>query len=156
MPLWVWSVLAASASGALMAFCYWPLHWHFAAWVALVPILIVLPRIKPDRAMLFGALLALVFYRIALDWLFGLAGPIGVVVVIVFSVLMGFGFYVARLLIERFGITALLWAPPTESNIGPHTDAEKSKPPPEGIKGCVKVVKLFQKQKIFVAADSKI
>ncbi|MFC1782376.1 apolipoprotein N-acyltransferase [Planctomycetota bacterium] len=112
LPLWVWAVLAAGASGALMAVCFWPLHWHFAAWVALVPILIVLPKVKPDRAMLFGALLALVFYRIALDWLFDLAGPIGVAVVIAFSVLMGFGFYVARLLIERFGITALLWAPP--------------------------------------------
>jgi len=112
LPLWVWAVLAAGVSGGLMALCYRPFNWHFLAWVALVPLLAVIGGVKADRALLFGALLALVYYRIVLDWLFDLAGPIGVAAVIVFAVLMGFAFYTVRLLIERFGVGALLWAAP--------------------------------------------
>ena len=88
IPLWVYSVLAAGISGGLMAVCFWPFNWHFLAWVALVPILVILPKVKPERALLFGLVLALVYYRIALSWLFALAGPIGVSVIVVFSILV--------------------------------------------------------------------
>lgn len=30
----MWCVLAAIASGAMMAACYWPLDLHFLAWIA--------------------------------------------------------------------------------------------------------------------------
>ncbi|MCP4708715.1 MAG: hypothetical protein GY869_08830 [Planctomycetes bacterium] len=111
VPVWVFGVLGAGVSGVLMAVCFWPFGWHFFAWVGLVPVLLVLPRVKPDQAMLMGVIFSFVFYRISLDWLFGLAGPIGVVAVVIFSILVSFGFYVARLMIGRFGEWALLWGP---------------------------------------------
>jgi hypothetical protein len=60
-----------------MSACYWPLDFHFLAWVALVPWLAVLPRLGAGRAWLFGTVLGLAFYRIGLAWLCTLAGPLG-------------------------------------------------------------------------------
>ncbi len=63
-------ILTAGLSGGLMAACYWPLEWHWAAWVALVPWLLILPRLSASQAWLYGAVVGLVFYRIGLGWLF--------------------------------------------------------------------------------------
>jgi apolipoprotein N-acyltransferase len=112
-PVWVPGVLAAGASGGLMAACYWPLHCHWLAWVALVPWLLVLPRLGPMAAWLCGMILAMVFYRLSLAWMFDLyPGPIAGGVVLGLSVLMGFAFGVARALMGRIGPSALLWAVP--------------------------------------------
>ena len=109
---WGWSVLAALVSGGLMATAFEVRPLHFLSWVALVPWLIVLPRISSGRAWLFGTLLGLVFYRIGLGWLCSLAGPLGVIAILVLSLWMGFSFRVAKLLMERFSSTALLWIVP--------------------------------------------
>lgn len=109
---WIWPVIAAAVSGGLMATCYWPLNWHFMGWIALVPWLILLCRLPADRAWLYGCVVGLVFYRIGLGWLFKLHGPLGGVAVVGFSLLMGFSFRVARLLMDRLGVWAMIWAVP--------------------------------------------
>lgn len=109
---WVTSALAALVSGGLMATCYWPLNWHWLAWLALVPWLMVLPRVSPAAAWLYGTLLALGFYRVGLDWVYRLHPLMALGVITVLSIWMGFGFRVARLLINRFGPSAMLWAVP--------------------------------------------
>lgn len=109
---WAWAVLAGGASGGLMAACYWPLDLSLVAWIALVPWLLVLPRLSPGKTWLVGIILGLVFYRLSLDWVFDLYGPIGGGTVLLFSILMGFSFRVARLLMNRLGTAAMLWAVP--------------------------------------------
>lgn len=111
-PRWLLAILAAMATGALMAACYRPLTLHFLAWIALIPWLVVLPKLSPAKAWLFGIVLGLVFYRIGLDWLLKLAGPIGGATVVVLSVWMGFAFRVARILMDKFGRASMLWAVP--------------------------------------------
>ncbi len=95
-----------------MATCYWPLNWHFLAWIALVPFLLVLDRLQPGRSWLCGIVLGLVFYRIGLGWLFKLHGPLGGLAVLGLSVLTGFSFRVAKLLMARCGTAAMIWAVP--------------------------------------------
>lgn len=109
---WVWACLAAALSGGLMAACYHPLSLHFLAWFALVPWLWAVPRLSPAKTWLFGILMGLVFHRVGLAWLPAIGGPIGGITIVVLSVWMGFAFRVARLLMERFGEGAMLWAVP--------------------------------------------
>lgn len=109
---WLTAFLVATASGGLMAACFRPLNLHFLAWIALVPWLIALPRLSPAATWLFGIALGLVFYRIGLDWLIKIAGPIAGATIIILGVWMGFAFRVARLLMERFGPASMLWAGP--------------------------------------------
>lgn len=97
---WLTAFLVAAASGGLMAACFRPLNLHFLAWIALVPWLIALPRLSPAATWLFGIVLGLVFYRIGLDWLIEIAGPIAGATIVVLAVWMGFAFRVARLLME--------------------------------------------------------
>ncbi len=109
---WLAAILAAIATGALLAACYRPFNLHFLAWIALIPWLVVLPRLSPAKTWLFGIVLGLVFYRIGLDWLLKIAGPIGGATVVVMAVWMGFAFRVARLLMERLGTASMLWVVP--------------------------------------------
>jgi apolipoprotein N-acyltransferase len=109
---WVPPTVAALVSGALLAACFGPRHLHFLAWVALVPWLVVLPRVPAERAWLFGLLLGLVFYRVRLDWLCRLHGPLGTVTIVLLAVWLGFAFRVVKLLIDRCSAYALLWAAP--------------------------------------------
>jgi apolipoprotein N-acyltransferase len=109
---WYWLVLAAILSGALMASCYWPLNLHWLAWLAPVPWLLVLPKVPIPRVWLYGTVVGLVFYRLGLNWLFDLMAPLAVAAVVGLSLLMGFSFRVARLLTDRLGTAAMLWAVP--------------------------------------------
>ncbi|UCG17011.1 MAG: hypothetical protein JSV19_03040 [Phycisphaerales bacterium] len=111
-PVWVGSVLAAVVSGGLMAACYWPANLHFLAWVALVPWLVRLPALTPRQALLIGAIVGLVFYRVGLDWLFGINGLLAGGAIVILSIWMGFSFRVAQMLTARFGLAAMLWAVP--------------------------------------------
>ncbi|MCP4591604.1 MAG: apolipoprotein N-acyltransferase [bacterium] len=108
---WRW-LLAAVVSGGLMSVCYWPLDWHVLAWFALVPWLMALPRIPSDRAWLLGTILGLVYYGVGLRWCFGLLGPMGAAVILILALWLGFSFRVAKLLMERFSSSAMLWAVP--------------------------------------------
>lgn len=111
LPVWVWACAGAMVSGAVMSACYWPVHAHLLGWVALVPVLLVLPRVSVAQAGLLGVLLGLVFYRVQLGWLFSIHGFIAGTAVLVFSVWLGLSFQLARVLMGRFQ-TALLWAVP--------------------------------------------
>ncbi len=112
VPTWVWAFLAAGSSGCLMALSLPPWGYHFLAWVALVPWLIMLPKLSPGRVWLLGTVLGLVFYRLSIGWLFGLHGLLGGITIIALSVWMGLAFRVVRLLMDRFSIAVLLWAAP--------------------------------------------
>jgi apolipoprotein N-acyltransferase len=109
---WLTAFLVAAASGGLMAACFRPFNLHCLAWIALVPWLISLPRLSPAATWLFGIVLGLVFYRIGLDWLIEIAGPVAGATIVVLAVWMGFAFRVARLLMERFGPASMLWTVP--------------------------------------------
>ena len=83
VAVWVYGVLGAGVSGGVMGVCLWPFNWHFLAWVGMVAVLMALPKVKAEGAMLMGLVFALVYFRISLNCLFVLAGPIGVVAVVV-------------------------------------------------------------------------
>jgi len=109
---WIWAVTAALLSGCLMAGCYWPLSLHLMAWITLVPWFVVLPKRSPGYAWLYGTLLGLVFYRIGLAWMFGVHGPLGGIAIVGLALWMGYSFRIARMLMERFGTQAMIWALP--------------------------------------------
>lgn len=109
---WIWGVFAAIVSGLAMAACLAPLHWHWLAWVALVPFLLVLPRMSADQVWLCGMVLGLAYYGVALAWLYQLSHLFGAIFLFEFAVLLGLAFRVARLLMERFGTAAMVWAVP--------------------------------------------
>jgi apolipoprotein N-acyltransferase len=110
--LWTWSLSTAIVSGAAMAVCFEPLHWHWLAWGALVPFLVVLPRMTADQAWLCGLVLGLAYYGVTLAWLYQLSHLFGGIFLFEFAVLLGFAFRVARMLMERFGTGAMVWAVP--------------------------------------------
>lgn len=110
--LWAWAFLAAAVSGGLMASGFRPLNWHFLSWFAMVPWLVVLPHLNSRQAWLFGCAMGLVFYRIGLDWLFGIHGPLALIGVFLLAILVGLTFRVARLVMDRFGRGAMLWVVP--------------------------------------------
>ena len=56
VPVWIWAFVSVVAAGGLMATCYWPLNWHFVAWIALVPWLIFFTKLKPGKVWLLGTL----------------------------------------------------------------------------------------------------
>ena len=95
-----------------MASCYWPLNLHFVAWVAMVPWLASLPKLKSYQVLLFGSILGLVYYRLTLGWLFEMSGPHGAGVIIIFALLIGIAFCVVRILMGWLGQTVMLWATP--------------------------------------------
>ncbi|HQA44523.1 MAG TPA: nitrilase-related carbon-nitrogen hydrolase [Phycisphaerae bacterium] len=78
----------------------------------MVPWLVVLPRLSLGAVWPVGTLLGLVFYRIGLNWGFSVSGPLAGILIVAFSLWMGFSFRVAWLLISRFGLAAMLWAVP--------------------------------------------
>jgi len=107
-----WTAISAGVSGLAMAACFWPINFHFLSWIALVPMLVMLPRIGPGMVWLCGIASGLVFYRIGLNWLFPMCGPIAGIVIVAFAVLVGFSYRMTKLLMERFGSHVLLWAFP--------------------------------------------
>jgi apolipoprotein N-acyltransferase len=111
LPVWAWGGLAAMASGSLMSACYWPVEAHGLAWVALVPLLVVLPRVSPGTAGLLGLLLGLAFYRIGLAWLFQIHSRLAGISIFVLSAWMGLAFSLARSLMGRRP-WAMIWAVP--------------------------------------------
>ena len=60
-------------SGLLLTSCFSPLEWHAAAWVALVPILLVSRYSSPKAAFKWGLVCGLVFWVLGLSWLTSLA-----------------------------------------------------------------------------------
>ena len=74
----------------------------------MVPWLFALPKTGTKSAWLMGMALGLIFYRLSLAWILGLYGPIGTILILAFSILMGYSFRIARLLIQRFGLAAML------------------------------------------------
>lgn len=104
--------LAALLTGALMAACFHPFDLHWLAWIALVPWLLLLPRFTVQRVTLLGFLVGLAYYGIGAAWLYGVAGLFGAIVIFWLALLLAVPFRVARLLIERFGPVAMLWAVP--------------------------------------------
>ncbi|HVP12002.1 MAG TPA: nitrilase-related carbon-nitrogen hydrolase [Phycisphaerae bacterium] len=104
--------LATTLSGLMMSGCYWPVNAHWLAWMALVPWLVMLPTASAGGAWLYGMGLGLVFYGTGAAWLLSVHGPLAAVAIIVLAVWMGSTFRVARLLMDRFSPTAMLWALP--------------------------------------------
>lgn len=104
--------LLAMMSGVLMGACYQPLNLHWLAWIAMVPWLMVLPRLPAGKVWPCGLLVGLGYYGIALAWLTQLDWARGLIVIFSFILLVGFSFHVARLLMNRFGTAAMIWAVP--------------------------------------------
>ena len=69
------TVTAATASGLLLASAFPPLEWAEAAWIAWVPLLLVLPQTTPRRAFELGLLAGATFWLCALFWLTHVTWP---------------------------------------------------------------------------------
>ncbi len=109
---WLRGLLAALLSGGLATAAFASAPLHLLAWIAFVPFASMLPRISARQAWVCGTVLALVYYRIGLNWLITIAGPVAAAAIVVYAVWMGLAFALVRMLIGRFGPTALLWALP--------------------------------------------
>jgi len=109
---WLIGLAAALVSGGLMATCYWPLEWHFVGWFALVPLLLMLPRVSGRTAALCGLAFGLMYYRLTLGWVCDVVGPMGWAVIGILSVWMAVAVLVGKRLTDRFGLAAMLWAAP--------------------------------------------
>jgi len=109
---WSLGFVAAASSGVLLGLSFTPFGIYWIPWLALIPWLAILPRLTPWRAWLLGACLGLVFYRIALAWLFGVLGPAATVVLVIFAIVMGLAFRMARMLADMLGPWALWWSLP--------------------------------------------
>lgn len=109
---WVWVLLAALSSGALMACCFSPLNLHFLAWFAMVPWLLVLPRLPADKAFLYGVVVGIIYFGIGLAWLYQLHWLIGPSLIFWLAMLLGLSFRITNLLVHRFGAASMLWAAP--------------------------------------------
>ncbi|MEI6971394.1 MAG: apolipoprotein N-acyltransferase [bacterium] len=69
VPAFSLRLLGALLSGLLLASCFAPMEWHFAAWFALVPILLVARYSAPWSAFRWGMVCGLAFWIPALGWL---------------------------------------------------------------------------------------
>jgi len=67
-------LLGAVASGLLLASCFTPYELRFAAWFALVPLLLVARYSNPGMAFKLGMLCGFIFWLSALSWLLCLDG----------------------------------------------------------------------------------
>ena len=112
VPAWVAGMAGAGVAGVLMALCFRPWNLHALAWVAMVPWLAALPRLRAGTTWLCGIVLGLAFYRIGLGWLFALHGPMAGGIILIFAIWTGLAFRVVRMVMERLGTAAMLWAAP--------------------------------------------
>lgn len=110
-PIWTVGVLAGAACGAMLAACFYPLGFHWLAWVAMVPFMILMPRMNHISVLLGGTILGWVWYRLSLGWLLILGGPWVAGIITALGVLVGLSFWAARVLMKRWP-AALLWATP--------------------------------------------
>lgn len=69
IPAFPLRLSGAVLSGLLLASCFPPLEWHFAAWFALVPILLIARYSPPGSAFKWGMVSGLAFWIPALEWL---------------------------------------------------------------------------------------
>jgi len=67
--------LAALVSGILLFTSFPPLEWSPAAWVALVPLLLVADRVSPAKAFHTGLITGLMFWWPSLAWLTRVSWP---------------------------------------------------------------------------------
>ncbi len=95
-----------------MALAFPPLSIHPIAWIAFVPWFLQIPRLTTGETWGYGILVGLVFYCQSLSWVFGITGLLGVILIVVYSVIMGLSFRVAKLLSLRLGTAALWWILP--------------------------------------------
>ncbi len=104
------SVMAATASGLLLAAAFPPLEWAEAAWIAWIPLLLVCPRSSPRNAFRLGLLAGAIFWLCTLFWLTHVTWP-GWILLSLYCALFMAGFtYAAAWLMrewgtERFGAT---------------------------------------------------
>ncbi len=104
--------VTGAASGLLMAGCFWPVNLPWLAWIALVPLLVMLCCALARQAWLGGTVLAVTFYGVGLAWFLDVDVVLGAGLVIALSLWMGLGFCVTRLLMDRLRPWAMLWALP--------------------------------------------
>ena len=106
------TIACAVLSGSLMAMSFPPVEWHALAWIAFVPWFLRIPRLSPRETWVMGAILGVVFYRIALSWMFGISAPLAMILIVIYAIIMGLSFRVAKLLSLTLGSSALWYALP--------------------------------------------
>lgn len=116
----------APLSGFLLVLSFPPFDLHFLAWVALVPFLFALTKVKRERekkwkltfcrTQLLGALLGIVFYYGTLYWIYNIFGFLGfllifilVVYTSVYAYLLGFLFSKWKNNLVHIFSPAILW-----------------------------------------------
>lgn len=92
VPGAIWRSAAAAGSGVLLAAAFPPFDGPEAAWVGLVPLLILAGTTRPLRAFRWGCFSGLVFWLISISWLLrlGTAGGPWVAVVAGWVLLSGY------------------------------------------------------------------
>ncbi len=101
-------IIVAPLTGYLMSLCFFPHYFHFLAWVAFVPSVIVFGRLKADTAAIFGILLAMSYYCFCLGWLFEITFVTSILMMFLWSLCLGVAFYSARVLMVKFGVRAMV------------------------------------------------
>jgi apolipoprotein N-acyltransferase len=97
------AVTAATATGLLLASAFPPLEWKEAAWIALVPLVLVLSRVSPRTAFRLGYLAGALFWLCGLYWLTRVTWP-GWILLSMYCALFMAGFaYAAAWLMREWG-----------------------------------------------------
>lgn len=103
------------ASGVLLWFAFPPAGWSWLAWVALVPLFLLIPCPKPRRAIYLGAWLGgLTFWLLALNWILCIDPEAALgwgVMALVLSAVWPIFLALARLGVRRLGLPLMVAAP---------------------------------------------
>lgn len=121
MPLTLQSLLTAALSGLVLAFAFPSADWNWLAWIALVPLLVVLQEATLRSAFVLGWVTGVAFYLGTLYWIVYVIGsftPVPYVVAIIplllasaFLALYHGAFAAAVVYAGRQGIEPLVFAP---------------------------------------------
>ncbi|MBI9017858.1 MAG: apolipoprotein N-acyltransferase [Phycisphaerae bacterium] len=101
-------LIAGLLTGYLMRLCFYPYYFHYLAWIGFVPVILVLPRLRPDNAAILGVVLAMSYYCFCLNWLFSITAIISLSLFFLWSLVLAVAFYCVSTLMRKYGIGWLL------------------------------------------------
>ncbi len=101
-------IFSSILSAWLLSLCYYPHYIHLLAWIALVPMLMIFCRIRPDMAVVQGIVFAMSHYYFSLDWLYEIS-PVHIAIMsFLWSLIMAVAFYCMKVIADKYSISILI------------------------------------------------
>ncbi len=96
-------LVATLASSLLAIAAFPPFDFSLMAWIALVPLLAVIPRVKRRWGLAYGFIWGLVFYSGGLYWFMTIFGAFGFLLIMVLATFTALFAFIVSSLKKRFG-----------------------------------------------------